>query len=352
MRTLLALAVALAVGPPAFSDDPPWYPDKSRLLVHRDVAGEHRVRDAAGWAKRRAHILAHMQAVMGPLPDRAKAGPLDPRLVEETETPTYVRRKLTLAVEDGDRLPVYLLLPKGQAGKRAAVLCLHPTSRELGKGIPTGLGDKPDRHYAVHLVERGYVTLAPDYPNMGEYKIDVYKRGYKSATMKAIWNHMRCVDFLRGLPEVDPERMGALGHSLGGHNAIFLGVFDERVRCIVSNCGFCSFPRYMKGDLTGWSHDGYMPKIRTVYERKPEKMPFDFPEVVAALAPRAFLASAPVNDHNFDLQGVKDCVAAARPVYELLGAGDRLLGHYPEGDHSFPDEARKVAYEWLDRWLK
>jgi hypothetical protein len=121
---------------------------------------------------------------------------------------------------------------------------------------------------------------------------------------------------------------------------------------VVSNCGFCSFPTYFKGNLKGWSHDGYMPRIRTVYELKPEKMPFDFPEVVAALAPRPFLASAPVKDHNFDVQGVKDCITAARPVYQLLGAPEKLAANYPDCDHNFPPEVRRVAYEWLDRWLQ
>jgi dienelactone hydrolase len=281
-----------------------------------------------------------------------KKVPLDPQLGEAIETDAYVRRKLTIAVEAGDRLPCYLFVPKRRAGRLPAVLCLHPTSRDLGKGIPAGLGDKSDRHYAVHLAERGYVTLAPDYVNMGEYKLDAYKAGYASATMKGVWNHMRCVDYLQTLAEVDPERIGVIGHSLGGHNSMFVAVFDERIKCVVSNCGFCSFPTYMKGDLTGWSHDGYMPRIRTTYGRDPKKMPFDFPEVVAALAPRPFLASAPVRDHNFDVQGVKDCLAAAKPVYELLGAGDKLLGNYPDAAHDFPPEARKVAYEWMDRWLK
>src|SRR4051794_26348270 len=117
---------------------------------------------------------------------------------------------------------------------------------------------------------------------------------------------MRCVDLLRSLPEGDPGRVGAIGHSLGGHNAPFVAAFDGRVGCVVSSCGFCSFPTYFKGDLTGWSHDGYMPRIRTEYGLSPARVPFDFPEVVAALAPRPFLACAPVRDHNFDVRGVKD----------------------------------------------
>ena len=215
-----------------------------------------------------------------------------------------------------------------------------------------GFGPKADRHYAVHLAERGYVTLAPDYLNSGDYAFDPYKHGYASATMKGIWNHMRAVDLLQSLPEVDPERIGVIGHSLGGHNSLFVAAFDPRIKCVVSNCGFCSFPRYYKGNLADWSHDGYMPRIRTVYHLKPEKMPFDFPEVVAALAPRPFLASAPVKDHNFDVNGVKECIAAAKPVYELLGAGDRLAANYPDSAHDFPEDVRKVAYAWLDRWLK
>jgi hypothetical protein len=75
-------------------------------------------------------------------------------------------------------------------------------------------------------------------------------------------------------------------------------------------------------------------------------------EVVAALAPRAFLASAPVKDSNFDVDGVKECVAAAQPVYELLGAKEKLAANYPDCGHDFPPEVRKVAYDWLDRWLK
>jgi dipeptidyl aminopeptidase/acylaminoacyl peptidase len=344
MSPLSLLLIALAS---------PVYLDRTKLLVWRDDRDrEHAITKPADWQRRRAHILAAMQQVMGPLPAAERKVPLDIQLSEEAKSDHYIRRKITFAVEKGDRVPAYLFLPRGVKGKVPAVLCLHPTSREFGKGIAAGIGGKADRHYAVHLAERGYVTLAPDYVNMGEYKFDPYRNGYTSATMKGIWNHMRAVDLLCSLPEVDADRIGCIGHSLGGHNSMFVAVFDERIKCVISNCGFCSFPRYMKGNLAGWSHDGYMPRIRTAYDLNPEKMPFDFTEVTAALAPRPFLAIAPTRDHNFDAEGVKDCISAARPVYELLEAGKALKALYPDGDHNFPDDSRKAAYEWLDRWLK
>ena len=170
--------------------------------------------------------------------------------------------------------------------------------------------------------------------------------------MKAIWNNMVAVDVLSAQPEVDGERIGCIGHSLGGHNAMFTAVFDTRLKAVVSNCGFTSFPKYYGGNLKGWTSDRYMPRIATVCELNPVKVPFDFPEVVAALAPRPFLASAPVRDHNFDVEGVKDCMAAAQPVYNLLNAGQKLGANYPNCKHEFPEDVRKTAYAWLDRWLK
>lgn len=337
----------------------PFYADKTRLLVYIDGQGQEKpISTPQEWTIRRGHILQNAQEVMGPLPDASRKVPLDPQVVEEIREPAYLRIKLTLAVEKDDRLPVWLLIPH-QARKRddgtqpkvPAVLVPHQTTR-IGKDEPAGVGGRPDLHIAKHLAERGYVALAPDYPNYGEYTIDVYQRGYVSGTMKGIWNHMRCVDFLQTLPEVDPQRIGAIGHSLGGHNSIFVAVFDERIRCIVSNCGFNSFPRYMGGNLAGWSHKGYMPRIRERYELKPEKMPFDFTELVAALAPRPFLACAPLRDDNFDVQGVRECIAAATPVYVLHQAPQNLAAHYPDCAHEFPPEVRQVAYDWLDRHLK
>ncbi|HVF10924.1 MAG TPA: prolyl oligopeptidase family serine peptidase, partial [Abditibacteriaceae bacterium] len=216
-------------------------------------------------------------------------------------------------------------------------------------------------HYAAHLAERGYVTLAPEYclsicsanhAEYGEYHVDAYAKGYASNTMKGIWNHMRAVDLLQSLPDVDSQRIGTIGHSLGGHNSMFVAAFDTRLKVIVSSCGFTAETKCYGGDLTVWSHPGYMPRIAEIYDKDPQKMPFDFHEVVAALAPRPFFANAPVHDDNFDVSGVQDCMAAALPIYQLLEAGEKLKAIYPDCGHDFPDAPRAVAYAWVDRWLK
>jgi pimeloyl-ACP methyl ester carboxylesterase len=299
----------------------------------------------------RQSMRQRMELVMGPLPDRSQIVPLDVKVLGEEKLEKLTRIKLTYAAERDDRVPAYLLVPNERNGKLPAVLCLHQTIR-IGKDEPAGLGKSQNLRYAFHLAERGYVTLAPDYPSFGDYRYDFKTSRFKSGSMKAVWNNMRAIDLLQSRPEVDPHKIGVIGHSLGGHNAMFTAAFDDRIATIVSNCGFTSFAKYKNGKLGGWSSDRYMPLMASKFDLDPKKVPFDFLDIVISFAPRAFLASSPLRDDNFDVNGVRDVIAAARPAYEKFGATEKLQANYPDCGHDFPDEARRVAYEFLDRWLK
>jgi acetyl esterase/lipase len=230
--------------------------------------------------------------------------------------------------------------------RRPAVLCLHQTTPS-GKDSPAGLADRPTLHYALELVQRGFVTFSPDYPSLGEHEYDFDADEYASGSMKAIYDNVRAIDLLQSLPEVDPQRIGCVGHSLGGHNGLFTAVFDERIQAVVTCCGFTSFHKYKGGDLRGWTGPRYMPRIATDYGLSPDSMPFDFTEVIAALAPRSLFIVAPTGDDNFDVEGVRDVVSAAKPVYRLLGQESRLRVDYPQCGHDFPDSARHQAYAFL-----
>jgi dienelactone hydrolase len=349
---ILLVFVVAASGDTGAMLTSPFYEDKQELLVYKDADGTpHGISDADTWTIRRQHILENFQRVTGVLPESSRRVPLDMAVEEETEFPDYVRKKITFAVEAGDRLPAYLLIPKVLNGNASAMLCLHPTS-SYGKGMVVGLGDKPNRGYAEELAARGYVTLAPDYPGFGDYLIDVYAMGYASATAKGIWNHMRCVDLLQSLDEVDGDRIGCVGHSLGGHNTLFVGMFDPRIKVMVTSCGFNRFAKYYGGDLTGWSHKGYMPRIAEDHGKEPGRMPFDFPEILGTLAPRAVFINAPINDENFEVSGVRDCVEAAMPVFQLLGATEKLRAVYPECGHDFPPDVREEAYAFIEAALR
>jgi dienelactone hydrolase len=358
LRAGVILSLALLPSLPACARadvDPPLYREHQRLDYFLDGQGRLQpIRTIADWEARKSHILAHMQAVMGPLPRPAVPVPLDVRVLEETKLGPLVRRKIDYHTDSAERRTgAYLLLPADSPNghKRPAVLCLHQTT-PLGKREPAGLGDRENLQYALHLAQRGYVTLAPDYPSFGEYRYDFpASDGYLSGTMKALYENRRAIDLLQSLPQVDGQRIGCIGHSLGGHNAMFTAAFDPRIKAIVSNCGFTRFHKYYGGKLAGWTSPRYMPLIAGRYGNDPDRVPFDFTEVVACFAPRAFLASAPLHDDNFEVSGVRDVMAAAKPIYQLYGKPQNLQANYPDCGHDFPPAAREVAYRFLDEHL-
>lgn len=335
------------------ADDAPVYAEHQDLSYYLDKSGQKQpIKTKEDWEIRRGHILTNLHKVMGDFPRPEQPVPLEMKVLEETKVGDLLRRKISYHTDSIERVvTAYLFLPPGD-GKAPAVLCLHQTIG-IGKGEPAGLGGNPNLHYALHLAQRGYITLAPDYPSFGDYKYDFDpKHGYKSGSMKAIYDNIRGVDLLVTLPRVNAERIGCIGHSLGGHNTIFTAVHDRRIKAAISNCGFTRFHKYYGGKLAGWTSNRYMPLIASEYGNSPDQVPFDFPELIAALAPRAFLASSPVRDDNFEVSGVKDSIASAKPIYKLLGAEENLAANYPDSAHDFPEDARKIAYEFLDKHLK
>ena len=324
-----------------------WFPDSSGSPA--PIAGK-----ISNWGKRRAEILKEFEKVAGKLPDRSHLPPLDIRVSEAVETDQYTRQTISFASEPGDRITAYLYLPKGiKAGeKRAGIVALHSTHK-LGKGLCDGQSELPNRAYAKELAQRGHVVIAPDYPSFGDAaKYDFETDRYQSGTMKGIWNHMRCVDLLRSRDDVDPEKIATIGHSLGGHNAIFLGLFDQRVKVVVSSCGWTPFHDYKEGKIEGWTSPRYMPSLRDRYHLDPDAVPFDFYELIAALAPRAFFSNSPLRDSNFDWRGVEKAAPQIRSIYDLYHVPEKMRITYPDANHDFPESVRLESYEFLEKWLK
>jgi pimeloyl-ACP methyl ester carboxylesterase len=330
--------------------------DRNKLLEYRAKDGSIKpVKSPADWQKRRAEILAGMQEIMGPLPGKEKRCDLEVKIVEpDVDCGSYVRRLISYQSEPGSRLPAYLLIPRRvmeSGGKVPAVLCLHPTDNTIGHKVVVGLGGKANRDYARELAERGYVTLAPAYPLLANYQPDWRALGYQSGSMKAIWDNIRGLDLLDSLPFVKKGNYGVIGHSLGGHNSVYTALFDERIKAVVSSCGLDSYLEYMNGNIKGWTSDRYMPKLLE-YTNRLAEIPFDFHEMIGALAPRPCFISAPLGDANFKWKSVDEIVLAAGAVYKLHGKPGNLTVAHPDCLHDFPQEARDAAYKVLDKTLK
>lgn len=313
--------------------------------------------DEAAIRALRERTLAGMVRVMGPLPDTIRGVGSAPAVtvVERERIARIGYRRITLDyVADGaGTVAADLYLPDDlkPGEKRAAIVALHPTG-PLGKRIVAGEGPKANRNYADELAQRGYIVLAPDYPSFGDLTdYDFSQDVYDSGTMKGIVNHMAGVSLLAPRPEVDPERIGTIGHSLGGHNALFLSAFDSRVKATVTSCGWTPFADYYKGNLKGWTSDRYMPRIRDEFGLDPARVPFDFPGILALIAPRALLSISPERDDNFEVDGVRRVEPETLATWKTLGDPTAVRFDYPDCDHDFPPDVRRVAYSFLDTHL-
>ena len=364
MRMLFVVTLC-ALAWPVFAAEPVTRLDRENLLEFRHEQGQVApVRSLSDWHRRRAEILAGMQQVMGPLPGPEKRVPLDVRVEEEKDFGSYVRRRITYQAEPGSRVPAHLFIPKDAlapgARLRSGVLCLMGTSGHRHADTPPGPNFSGNQNDAEALVARGYVAISPPYPTLGfggrsgigiKHDPDLKALGYVSGTMKAIWDNIRALDVLETLPFVKRSGFATIGTSLGGHNSIYTAVFDERIRVIVSSCGFDSYLEYAATPWEpgkGWAQNRYMPRI-TDYPR--DQIPFDFHEMIGALAPRAFFANAPSRDANFKWRSAARIVAAALPVYRLHGVPELIRIVHPDAGHEFPQEVREQAYAWIEQFL-
>jgi len=355
LLSIVGILAACPAADRACGEEPAPQHVRNQLLEYRDASGQkQKVTTRQDWHRRRESILQGAEAAMGPLPRRDALPPLQVEVIERQRRPRHQRQTVRFTTEPGERWSAYVWVPHGirPRQRRAGILALHPTHR-IGKGVVDGQSERSNRAYGRELADRGYVVVAPDYPSFGDAAdYDFANDKYVSGTMKAIWVHMRAVDLLSQRSDVDAERIGAIGHSLGGHNAIFAGVFDQRIKAVVTSCGWCPFHDYYGGKIKGWTSDRYMPLLATKYQLDPNRVPFDFYELVAALAPRGFFTCSPTGDHNFDVTGVRKAMPVVRQVYERFDATERLRAVYPEAGHDFPPSARRQAYAFLDDVLQ
>jgi hypothetical protein len=308
--------------------------------------------DLHTWSSTRETILSAAQEVMGPLPTHDRSTPPPWSVVEEADYGTYLRQRITYEADAGCHTTAFICCPHNASATNPAkgILCLHPTNGTHGYEDVVGLSGRPNRNYASELAERGFVTISPSYPEMADYQPDIDALGYASGTMKAIWDNIRALDLLDSFDDVQSSNYGAIGHSLGGHNSVYTAVFDNRIKATVSNCGLDSYVDYYNWQpAKGWSQHRYMPRIGNY--PTPTDIPFDFHDLIASLAPRACLVSAPLHDDNFVSQSAAAVVKAASAIYSLYDASDRLRIIHPDCPHDFPPAVREECYSFLAEQL-
>jgi dienelactone hydrolase len=283
-------------------------------------------------------------------------------LIEAQECEGYTRQKIRYIVGDGEEIRAYLFIPEGEKKSLPAVVAMHQTN-DFGKDEVAGLQGNQDYAYGHELAKRGYVVLAPDYLTAGErtfpgresFDSAPFYEKYPDWSMvgKDLQDSMSAVDMLYGVEYVDKTRIGVIGHSHGGSNAIFAMAMDERIAVGVSNCGMSVISEEEK--RLEWSlEDGYIyfPKLRK-YLLEGSELPFDINEVAGLIAPRPWCNISAYYDKTLGNQEfLAEVGVQLNQVYELYGKQNHFCYLMHGNNHSFPKFARDLAFAWLDRFLK
>ncbi len=273
-----------------------------------------------------------------------------PRLRREVvaETATFRRERLYYDTRLGLMATAQLLLPAGAAGRVPAVLC--PPGH--GGGMNQVLEEKGIyKRYPFSLVERGLAALVPEHIGFGERTgppggeaLANHALFYHALALLGenamgylLWDLRVALDVLQSLPEVDGERIGCYGLSLGGEMALLLAACDPRVRV----AGISGFLTSYKSTFLDVSHCGcgYAFALARCLEHQ---------DIAALIAPRPLVVESGTRDSGFPVAAARESVEYLRGLYRMAGAEDQLAHDVFGGEHEI---SGAVALNWFARWL-
>lgn len=313
-------------------------------------------KNLAGWRAERPKYLAAFREMIGPWEARPPLAPIE---FERYEDPAFTRIKVGYQSLSGEpyvsTIKAWLFIPKGYTTPRPAIVTMHQTVPQ-GKDEPAGVNATlPWLAFADYYARRGYVTLAPDRIGYGERTKGCYAaQGFELADAWPIlqtrrqmtllglmlFDVTRAVDYLQQRPEVDPSRIGLMGHSQGGIETNMVLGLEPRFRVGVASCGYGIFRT--DGFLQRWAgkQSAYMPRMH-FYLVNRDALPFDMLQVMALAAPTPHLVQTAMLDTVWTPTAVAYDPFVARElkrVHGLYGSANDFVSIEETGDHGwYPD---------------
>jgi len=310
--------------------------------------------------------------------------PLDPQVRERNSTGGRVIERLSIASErkaDGsvERVPVLLVRPEKAAGRLPAVIVLHGTG-----------GNKESlRGLLVELARRNMIGVALDARYHGERSggargsqayVAAITRAWKTPAgqpqehpfyFDTCWDIWRTIDYLQARPDVDGDRLGMIGFSMGGIETWLAASVDDRIKVAVPAIGVQCFrwslengawqgrARTIQAAHDAAANDLGEPRVnaRVCRELWNKVIPgmldqFDCSSMLRLFASRPLLILSGDRDPNCPLEGARIAFASAEAGYREAGAPEKLkIMVAADTGHKVTEEQRRAAFEWLTRWL-
>ena len=276
------------------------------------------------------------------------------------------------------RVPILIVRPEKVTGKLPAVIVLHGTG-----GTKEG-----QRWFLFDLAKRGIIGVAIDARYHGDRSTTSGSQAYIAAITRAwktpqgqpqehpfyydtCWDLWRTIDYLQTRLDIDGNRLGMIGFSMGGIQTWLAASVDDRIKVAVPAIAVQSFR---------WSleHEAWQGRARTIQaahlaaaadlgepqvnarvcrELWNKVIPgmldqFDCPSMLRLFAGRPLLIINGELDPNCPLEGAKLAFSSAEAAYREAKCLDKLkIMVAPKTAHKVTDEQRQAALDWLAKWL-
>ncbi|GAB3821909.1 hypothetical protein GCM10028895_25020 [Pontibacter rugosus] len=155
-------------------------------------------------------------------------------------------------------------------------------------------------------------------------------------------NDRVAVDFLLSRPEVNPERIGCIGLSLGGLRSNYLFGLDARIKVGV----VAAFSTTYNEMLQQHAHHTWMMYVPRQYEF------LDLPDVPSLNAPRPLMIMNCKQDKLFSIAGMQAAEQKLSSIYTKMKAPEKFTARYYDAPHSMTIPMQEDAFAWLEKWLK
>ncbi len=298
------------------------------------------------WRKRAAEIRSKWIGILG-LPDSA-AGPVAARFIKDVRPRNFAGQIFEVETSPGTWEKLCVLRPRNPSGKPLPVVIVPfydidiPVGADFGGRRFTAAGVSS---FAYTAAQRGYIAVAARWygESDGEWYSEaaanlLLKHPGSTGLGKWVADSRRMVDFIETLPDVDKTRIGMFGHSLGGKMTLYAAAFDPRIRAAVSSELGIGFKMSNYDDY--WYLGDRIAKAPAGTDQH---------ELVGLMAPRPYLL---IGGDKYDGNESWRYINAARAVYRAYGKPENVGMFDHHTGHTPTEEAVRMAFDWLDHFLK
>ena len=317
--------------------------------------------DLPRWKHDRIEVRNTLVKLMGDLP--ARPDPAKVRIVSTEDRGEFTLEKIQFHNGADAIVPGYIMIPKSPAGsaavRRPCIVLLH----EHGGSKDTVCLNLDARdHAGTQLVQKGYIVAAIDSYFHGERigrgpagaienkaaqelsfsKINLWLG--RSLWGMQVRDEQCLLDYLVTRSDIDPEKIGASGMSMGSTRSWWLAAVDDRVKAIV---GVVCFTRY-----TELIQHGYL-RAHGIYYFVPGMLQhFDTEAIHALVAPRPHLELSGDQDPGTPFDGVETLERKIGQIYRLYGKPENFRSVvWTKTGHEYLPEMRDRMVAWFEQHL-